>query len=631
VNDFFDNNHCSSSPPSSLSSSSSSDEKNNLQFKNKNKNRLLHTYNSSPNFFNKNLQSIKESQISPTNPVPSSTIENDNSTINNGDTSNNDKHMKNSPKRGDIESEGASTSTASSSTDESNDINSTTKNRKNSNQSLCQSVPNLKIRNSILSLSSTMFSDDNPTNTNNISTTPNSKILSFQYPLFSIKFYDFFLDKKSINEMISVNDLNISEKSDNGVDNKAMSGGTDSAVECLKSLIKDSMKSNDINIDTAAELNLLSPQATPDCSYKSRALYQSFRGKSSTLERPRLLSNQSRASQNNSILTDNEDDNDNKATSNNNTNKELSDSSSNSISAVNASATTPSHVTKVNKKRLKKQQTINTDETSLAMPVNETAYKFFLLKEQLKRSIALKYSGNIYSEFSSLFCTAPYFYESLTPKRPTITNKSKNSNNNSGNITRNSSRTSSLMSTITSKSKIFKMFKAKTKVGRHEERGIDVGDEEDEQFDDESDNEDDDDNDEEEEEEGLHLIVCVHGLDGNSGDLRLIRTYLELALPGARMDFLMSEQNQENTFDDIEVMTKGLIKEINDYIDLFGMDPERISFVGHSLGNLIIRSAVAHEDFKPLVNRLHTYLSLSGPHLGTLYNSSGLVNMGIII
>ena len=26
--------------------------------------------------------------------------------------------------------------------------------------------------------------------------------------------------------------------------------------------------------------------------------------------------------------------------------------------------------------------------------------------------------------------------------------------------------------------------------------------------------------------------------------------------------------------------------------------------------------------------RFHTFLALSGPHLGTLYNNSGLVNMG---
>lgn len=44
--------------------------------------------------------------------------------------------------------------------------------------------------------------------------------------------------------------------------------------------------------------------------------------------------------------------------------------------------------------------------------------------------------------------------------------------------------------------------------------------------------------------DGLHLIICVHGLDGNSADLRLIKTYLEIGLPGANLDFLMSERNQ---------------------------------------------------------------------------------------
>ena len=46
---------------------------------------------------------------------------------------------------------------------------------------------------------------------------------------------------------------------------------------------------------------------------------------------------------------------------------------------------------------------------------------------------------------------------------------------------------------------------------------------------------------------GIHLVVCVHGLDGNSADLRLIRTFLEMALPNARLDFLMSERNQVST------------------------------------------------------------------------------------
>lgn len=54
---------------------------------------------------------------------------------------------------------------------------------------------------------------------------------------------------------------------------------------------------------------------------------------------------------------------------------------------------------------------------------------------------------------------------------------------------------------------------------------------------------------------GMHLIICVHGLDGNSADLRLVRTYLELGLPGVNLEFLMSERNQGDTFSDFDTMT----------------------------------------------------------------------------
>ncbi|XP_026164771.1 protein FAM135A isoform X2 [Mastacembelus armatus] len=130
-------------------------------------------------------------------------------------------------------------------------------------------------------------------------------------------------------------------------------------------------------------------------------------------------------------------------------------------------------------------------------------------------------------------------------------------------------------------------------------------------------------------EEGIHLIVCVHGLDGNSADLRLVKTYLELGLPGARIDFLMSERNQNDTFADFESMTDRLLDEIIQYIQIYNLTVAKISFVGHSLGNLIVRSVLTRPRFKCYLSRLHTFLSLSGPHLGTLYNSSALVNTGL--
>ncbi len=270
-----------------------------------------------------------------------------------------------------------------------------------------------------------------------------------------------------------------------------------------------------------------------------------------------------------------------------------------------------------------------------------------IAKEDIKRILTIKYHGNIYSEFSSIFCSAPYFYPNLTPKLelpppprpippPRIKRKSPNRASTKTSASCPFSPTknarTSFMSTISSKSKVFglvttknesdnKNFVSDEAVNEKEFSNSSGIDEEGTRSDQDSTTDEDD--------EKVHLIVCVHGLEGNSGDLRLIRTYLELALPGAKMDFLMSEQNQENTFDDLETMTKCLIKEINIHIETYGINPHRISFIGHSLGNLIVRSTVAHEDFKPFRDRLYTYLSLSGPHLGTLYNSSGLVSMGL--
>ncbi|RVE66428.1 hypothetical protein OJAV_G00107210 [Oryzias javanicus] len=135
--------------------------------------------------------------------------------------------------------------------------------------------------------------------------------------------------------------------------------------------------------------------------------------------------------------------------------------------------------------------------------------------------------------------------------------------------------------------------------------------------------------DEEEFEDGIHLVVCVHGLDGNSADLRLVKTFIELGLPQSRLDFLMSERNQADTFADFDTMTDRLLDEIIQHIQLYNLTIGRISFIGHSLGNIIIRSVLTRPRFRCYLPKLHTFLSLSGPHLGTLYNNSALVSTGL--
>uniref|UniRef100_A0A023GH33 Putative secreted protein n=1 Tax=Amblyomma triste TaxID=251400 RepID=A0A023GH33_AMBTT len=82
--------------------------------------------------------------------------------------------------------------------------------------------------------------------------------------------------------------------------------------------------------------------------------------------------------------------------------------------------------------------------------------------------------------------------------------------------------------------------------------------------------------------EGLHLVICVHGLDGNSADLRLVRTYLELGLPTVNFEFLMSERNQGETFEDFETMTDRLVSEISYHIEVFALKPAKIRQVQYS-------------------------------------------------
>ncbi|XP_028253362.1 protein FAM135B [Parambassis ranga] len=135
--------------------------------------------------------------------------------------------------------------------------------------------------------------------------------------------------------------------------------------------------------------------------------------------------------------------------------------------------------------------------------------------------------------------------------------------------------------------------------------------------------------DDEEFDDGIHLVVCVHGLDGNSADLRLVKTFIELGLPRSRLDFLMSERNQADTFADFDTMTDRLLDEIIQHIQLYNLTIRRISFIGHSLGNIIIRSVLTRPRFRCYLPKLHTFLSLSGPHLGTLYNNSALVSTGL--
>ncbi|KAK1275798.1 hypothetical protein QJS04_geneDACA001784 [Acorus gramineus] len=133
----------------------------------------------------------------------------------------------------------------------------------------------------------------------------------------------------------------------------------------------------------------------------------------------------------------------------------------------------------------------------------------------------------------------------------------------------------------------------------------------------------------------LKVVVFVHGFQGHHLDLRLVRNQWLLIDPGT--DCLMSETNEEKTSGDFREMGNRLAEEVTAFLKKKmdklsrsgGYRDIKLSFVGHSIGNIIIRSALTERVMEPFLKNLYTYMSISGPHLGYLYSSNSLFNSGL--
>lgn len=109
--------------------------------------------------------------------------------------------------------------------------------------------------------------------------------------------------------------------------------------------------------------------------------------------------------------------------------------------------------------------------------------------------------------------------------------------------------------------------------------------------------------------------------------MRLIKNNISLVNPSCV--FLCSSINQNDTEGDISEMGKKLANEVRSFIKEWneGVIFRKISFIGHSIGGLIIRSCLPY--LKDYSSRMWMYMSLSSPHLGYIYSTSKLIDAGI--
>jgi hypothetical protein len=126
---------------------------------------------------------------------------------------------------------------------------------------------------------------------------------------------------------------------------------------------------------------------------------------------------------------------------------------------------------------------------------------------------------------------------------------------------------------------------------------------------------------------GVHLFVLVHGFQGNSFDMRLMKNNIALLYPDAI--FLCSNSNEDNTEGDFNEMGIRLAQEVVtsscDWCP--GTALGRLSFIAHSIGGLIVRSALPllHE----YSSKMFTLLTFSTPHVGYFLKNITLFHVGL--
>lgn len=121
-----------------------------------------------------------------------------------------------------------------------------------------------------------------------------------------------------------------------------------------------------------------------------------------------------------------------------------------------------------------------------------------------------------------------------------------------------------------------------------------------------------------------NIIFLVHGLGGSQDDFKYLKSVLSFQFPKLTVFTVLKGVN--NVKESIQDLGNQLGKEINRRLSLLNINEKtKIHFFGHSMGGLIIRSALPN--LKDYLNNLVTFVSHNTPHLGAKMNNKA-INMG---
>ncbi|AFZ81489.1 serine esterase family member protein [Theileria equi strain WA] len=110
-----------------------------------------------------------------------------------------------------------------------------------------------------------------------------------------------------------------------------------------------------------------------------------------------------------------------------------------------------------------------------------------------------------------------------------------------------------------------------------------------------------------------HIIILVHGYGGNPITVRGFRNNILTIFRGTKCIVPLCIKNDYNQ--PIEILAERLSQEIED--NLRSQDSssiKKISFVTHSLGGILVRSALKY--MAPYLDKLHAFITISTPHIG---------------